>query len=220
MLPPPLRGRVGEGVFANSESGQYPPPCPPPARGEGTLEPRLSPSEQSSNRGSARCVNAIAAAGRGKRRRIAPTSLLPTPKKFLRGRWMPGLTLAIVVARPGMTILSRTISPYVEAAKPRRLRCGRQESARSVFRNARSCAYARSPIAAAVKPRDLAAPRSTSRSVVVRRPSQSRAMKPPSGEHDSIASILVASRCSVSLSTRSTPGECFACFASNAVFQV
>ena len=37
MLPPPLRERVGEGGVCTCRVRRHPPPCPSPARGEGTL---------------------------------------------------------------------------------------------------------------------------------------------------------------------------------------
>ena len=61
------------------------------------------------------------------------------------------------------------------------------------------------------KPSDFCAPTSASRSTRRARPSQIWFMKPPSGEHDSIASMPPsANSCSVILSTSSAPGENFA----------
>src|SRR4051812_43375308 len=47
-LPPPLRGRVGERGGGNGGVCRHPPPCPSPARGEGTLWPW--PSQQGGRR--------------------------------------------------------------------------------------------------------------------------------------------------------------------------
>src|SRR5215208_3305546 len=41
MFPPPLRGRGGEGGDSELSACDYPPPCPSPSRGEGTLWRRL-----------------------------------------------------------------------------------------------------------------------------------------------------------------------------------
>ena len=48
VLPPPLRGRGGEGGGCECGVCRHPPPCPSPARGEGT--PRLEPSQTESAR--------------------------------------------------------------------------------------------------------------------------------------------------------------------------
>src|SRR5262249_29335498 len=53
-LPPPLWGRAGVGVAADSCASRYPPPCPSPTRGEGTMEPQAPcawpPSRRSAER--------------------------------------------------------------------------------------------------------------------------------------------------------------------------